>query len=88
MAWEELKVGAKLELVRDEYNKVDVNAVAIYCNDWKLGYVPAQENEMLAKFLDMGYDDVFEVRVQRLLTDEHPSHQVGVIVYINRNKKE
>ena len=33
MAWEELKVGAKLELVRDECNKVDVNAVAIYCND-------------------------------------------------------
>ena len=33
MAWEELKVGAKLELVRDGYNKVDVNAVAIYCND-------------------------------------------------------
>jgi hypothetical protein len=33
MALDELKVGAKLELVRDEYNKVDVNAVAIYCND-------------------------------------------------------
>ena len=32
MVWEELKVGAKLELVRDECNKVDVNAVAIYCN--------------------------------------------------------
>lgn len=33
MAWEELKVGVKLELLRDECNKVDVNAVAIYCND-------------------------------------------------------
>ena len=33
MVIEELKVGSKLELVRDEYNKVDVNAVAIYCND-------------------------------------------------------
>ena len=33
MAWEELKVGAKLELERDECNKVDVNAVAICCND-------------------------------------------------------
>ena len=33
MAWEEFKVGAKLELVRDECNKVEVNAVAIYCND-------------------------------------------------------
>ena len=33
MALDELKVGAKLEFVRDEYNKVDVNAVAIYCND-------------------------------------------------------
>lgn len=33
MVWEELKVGAKLELVRDECNKVDVNAVAIYCSD-------------------------------------------------------
>ena len=69
MALEELKVGTKLELVRDEYNKADVNAIAIYYNDWKLGYVPAQENEMLAKFLDMGYNDVFEIRVQRLLKE-------------------
>lgn len=88
MALEELKVGTKLELVRDEYNKVDVNAIAIYYNDWKLGYVPAQENEMLAKFLDMGYNDVFEIRVQRLLKDEHPSHQVGVIIYITKNREK
>ena len=87
MVIEELKVGSRLELVRDEYNKVDVNAIAIYYNDFKLGYVPACENEMLAKFLDMGYEDVFEVRVQRLNKETNPATQVGVIVYINRNKK-
>ena len=42
---------------------------------------------MLAKFLDMGYEDVFEVRVQRLNKEANPATQVGVIVYINRNKK-
>ena len=51
-------------------------------------YVPAQENEMLAKFLDMGYDNIFEIRVQRLLKDEHPSHQVGVIIYITKNREK
>lgn len=84
MVLDELKFGAKLELVRDESNKADVNAIAIYYNDWKLGYVPACDNEMLAKFLDMGYGDLFEVRVQRLEKDAHPSHQVGVIVYIKK----
>ena len=33
------------------------------------------------------FDDIYEVRIQRISPDEHPENQVEVIVYIkNQNK--
>ena len=39
MAFEELKMGTKLELEGEEYNSHDHNAVAIYYKDMKLGFI-------------------------------------------------
>ena len=38
------------------------------------------------KFLEMGYEDLFEVRVNKLDLDEHPEAQVGIIVYLKRKE--
>ena len=81
-AFSELKVGRKLRLVREAANKYDPEAVAIYYNDMKLGFVPRGDNEDLSKFLDMGHTDLFEVRVARLCEDAHPDKQVFVNIYI------
>ena len=86
MAVERMKIGTQLKLVRDEDNKFDPYAVAIYLDDLKLGYIPKGENHDLSKFLEMGYEDIFEVRVNKLDLDEHPEEQVGIIVYLKRKE--
>jgi hypothetical protein len=86
MALSKLKPGTTITLVREEDNKFDPYAVSIYYNDFKLGFVPRDENELLSKFLEMGYDDIFEARVQRVTPNVHPEQQVSVIVYLIKEK--
>ena len=86
MAVERMKIGTELKLVRDEDNKFDPYAVAVYLDDLKLGYIPRGENHDLSKFLEMGYEDIFEVRVNKLDHAEHPEEQVGIIVYLKRKE--
>ena len=87
MAISELKIGTSLRLVRESENRFDPNAVAIYLDDYKLGFVPRDENELIAKFLDLGYSEIFDLRVQRIALDAHPEKQVGVVLFINEAKK-
>ena len=87
MAISELKIGTSLRLVRESENRFDPNAVAIYLDDYKLGFVPRDENELIAKFLDLGYSKIFDLRVQRIALDAHPEKQVGVVLFINEAKK-
>lgn len=84
MAVEELKIGTPLRLVREEDNRFDPHAVAIYFEENKLGYVPRSENELIAKFMDLGYSKIFDCRVQRISLDSHPEKQVGVVLFINQ----
>ena len=86
-AFGELENGTELKLVREPENKYDPEAVAVYYKDFKLGFVPSSENEKISRFLDMGYTDLFEVRVARLCEDAHPEKQVFVNIYIKRRDK-
>ena len=86
-AFEHLKIGTKLELVREEDNRFDPYAVAIYYGEYKLGFIPRGSNHDISKYLDMGLEDIFDVRITRITPDVHPEQQVEVIVYIkNQNK--
>lgn len=59
-----LEAGAKLSLVRDPTNKFDKNAVAVWCGDVHIGYVPKTHNGVLSKFIDEnGTDRVGETAV-------------------------
>lgn len=82
MALEELKVGTRLILAREEENKFDPYAVAIYYGDYKLGFVPRKVNQQLCQFIDLGYGDIFDARVQRVSPERHMEDQVGVVIYI------
>ena len=88
IAFEELKMGTILELVREEHNSHDPNAVAIYYKDMKLGFIPKRHNELLSQFIEMGHDAVFEVRVCQIDEEAHPELQVYVNVYIKRKNKK
>ena len=81
-AFEHLKIGKELQLVREEDNPFDPFAIAIWYENYKLGFVPRTANHDLALHLDMGLSDIYEIRITRLSPDEHPEHQVEVILYI------
>ncbi len=81
-AFEHLKIGTKLQLIREEDNRFDPYAVAIYHDDYKLGYIPSSENHDISKYLDMGLGYIYEVRITRIMPDAHPEQQVEVILYI------
>ncbi|MBR5396331.1 MAG: HIRAN domain-containing protein [Bacteroidales bacterium] len=86
-AFRHLKIGTELELVREADNQFDPYAVAIYYEDYKLGYIPRGSNHDISKYLDMGLEDIYEVRVTRITPDIHPEQQVEVIVNIlNQNR--
>ena len=48
----------------------------------------AVDNHDISKYLDMGLDDIYEVRIQRISPDAHPENQIEVIVYIKNQNKE
>jgi HIRAN domain len=51
-----IKTGDNLQLRRESENMYDSFAIAIYFNDFKLGYIAAYENITLANMLDNGVD--------------------------------
>ncbi len=85
-AFEHLKIGTKLDLVREADNAFDPYAVAIYYGEYKLGFIPRGSNHDISKYLDMGLDDIYDVRITRITPDVHPEGQVEVIVNVlNQN---
>ena len=87
MAIADLKVGSQLLLARERENRFDPHAVAIYFNEHKLGFIPRGENELISKMLDLGYEKIFDCRVQRISLDAHPEKQVGVVVFLKVAKE-
>lgn len=85
-AFEHLKIGGKLDLVRETDNPFDPYAVAIYYEDYKLGFIPRGSNHDISKYLDMGLEDIYEVRITRITPDVHPEQQVEVILYVKSQK--
>jgi hypothetical protein len=76
--WPSLAVGEKLALMREATNTHDPDAVAVYFQNNKLGYVPRAENSAIAQMLDRG--ETLEARISKLLMDEDPSERVRFTV--------
>ena len=94
--WDELKVGTVLRLERDKENRYDTNAVALIYerkdekggieDEFLIGYIPRDNNVMIANFLEMGWTDIFECRISKLNSEAHPEEQVYLTIKIRRNK--
>jgi hypothetical protein len=80
----ELTIGDHLTLVAEPENKFDPYAVAIYYNATKLGFVPSGENKLINQFLQLGYTDLFEVRINRISPESHPEKQIGILLRIKK----
>lgn len=85
--FDELKIGTKLQLEVEPTNGHDPDAVKILYRETMLGYIPRDQNEEISKFLQLGYTDLFEVRINRITPDTHPEQQICVTVKINRKEK-
>lgn len=84
--FDQLKIGKKLRLVREDENPHDHRAVAVFFADTHIGYIPRQHNEMLSKFLDMGWSSLFEARIQAVDPSAHPEEQVSLVLYLKRKE--
>lgn len=82
------KSDKKLNLVREADNQFAPYSVAVYFGEFKLGFVPRNNNREISKYLDMGMDDIYEARIQRISPDEHPENQIEVILYIKNQRKD
>lgn len=85
---EELKLGTQVDLVSEPNNPADVNAVAIYYKNTKLGYVPNYKNEILSTLVYFGHADILEARIQMFKLDSHPERQFRVVVKVKDSRKK
>ena len=76
----EMKHGDSLDLVREEENPHDPNAVRVEWRGRKLGYVPRRQNAAIAWGLDRGTP--LRARVSRLAEHPNPARRIEFEVYI------
>ena len=81
-ALDELRPGMTLSLVPEPDNPHDPEAVAIYFGQTKLGFVPADENGLIALMLHYGHGAILEPRVQQVDPKAAPWQQVRIGIYI------
>lgn len=79
--WASLAVGEPLELVREPSNSHDPDAVAVYFQENKLGYVPRGENRAVAQMLDRG--EKLAATISRLSVDDDPWQRVRFSVFLD-----
>lgn len=72
--WRDMKVGDRLELVRESDNSYDANAIRIEWRGLKLGYVPRRDNAAVARQLDRGA--ALEARVTTLRENRNRSVRI------------
>lgn len=82
LALASLKAGEDLELRAEADNPHDADAVALYYQGAKLGYVPACRNALLAQLLHFGHEGVVEARVLQVDPQADPWEQVRVGIYM------
>lgn len=79
---DELKVGANLTMIVEENNPHDPDAVALYWENTKIGYIPKDSNWLPAQLLRFGHNDVLECRILKVNTEADTWKQVQAGIYV------
>jgi len=82
--FEQLKIGVELTAKAEPENMYDPNAVALYFADTKLGFIPRESNNEISKFLKLGYTELFEFKINRVVPEAHTEKQISVVVKIKK----
>jgi len=78
--WHEMRVGDRLDLVREPENRHDRHAIRVEWRGHKLGYVPRAENRAVATAMDDG--ERLSARVSSLSDNKNPWLRVAFEVFI------
>jgi hypothetical protein len=78
--WAEIRVGDRLDLIREPENRHDRRAIRVEWRGQKLGYVPRAQNRVIAEAFDQG--EKLVARVARLKPHPDPWQRVEFEVYI------
>lgn len=81
----QLQIGTQLRMKIEEDNKFDPYAVALYYGENKIGFIPRNENKEIYKLCEQGWNNIFDVRINRITPENHPEEQIGIIVYLKLN---
>jgi hypothetical protein len=76
----ELRIGDRLDLVRESDNPHDPNAVRVEWRGRRLGYVPRRENSALAWAMDRG--EPVTARISILRAHRNPRRRVEFEVFV------
>ncbi|MEG1546249.1 MAG: HIRAN domain-containing protein [Bacteroides sp.] len=82
LVFNKLSIGTLLTLVREEDNKHDYNAIALYFGESKIGFVPASDNEILAILFDLGYKKAIRCFINQINKEVHPEQQIGIVIQL------
>lgn len=77
--WGNLRIGDRLDLIRDPDNPYDARAVRVEWQGHFLGFVPRADNETIARQLDRGAK--LKARITRLQQSRNPWQRVLFEVY-------
>lgn len=83
---QQMKEGDMLELVREPANEYDSFAIALHFNKQKIGYVPAESNEVLSKLLDIQLIEL-TAEITHLKEEAAAWENVAVAIYVLKEKK-
>ncbi|HEL2683970.1 HIRAN domain-containing protein [Streptococcus suis] len=84
---DQLKPGTPVQLVGEPSNPHDSEAVAIFYQGTKLGYIPSDKNSLISRLIYFGHGDILEARIQMSNTENHPDRQFRVVVKLKDNRK-
>jgi hypothetical protein len=78
---DQMKEGDLLELVREPDNEYDPCAIALHWNNKKIGFVPAEDNDMLSKLLDIGVPELI-AEIIFLKPEAAAWENVNIAIYV------
>jgi hypothetical protein len=84
----ELEIGMALELRAEPDNPFDPQAIALYYGACRIGHIPRKHTHQFIQYLELGHDDLFEARINRISPDHHPEGQVGITILIRDARVE
>ena len=78
--WPQMRVGDRLELIREPDNRHDANAIRVEWQGHMIGYVPRAGNRVIAEALDAG--ERLSARLSSVSDNKNPWRRLAFEVFI------